>query len=341
MPRLWLLLAAAIVVAGAGLRAWPAATADGPVWPPPPDVARIKYIGSIAEPRDIGAGPGLFGRVASALLGRKRQPHLLRPHAMATDSVGRLYVADTEQKMVHVLDVGRKKYSYLDPAPFTSPVGVAVGPDDSVWVTDSARRRVFRYSSDGKLRATLGVVKGEEIFRRPTGIAVADDGRIYVVDTLACRIEVLSPDGRVVATIGRRGADEAEFNAPTDIAIGRNGRLFVVDALNARLQVLDREGHYIRAVGHRGNGTGDMDKPKGVAVDSDGHLYVAEGLHDVLQIFSEDGRLLLVVGHSGMGAGEFSLPSAVHIDAANRVYVADALNSRVQVFQYVSQPDAR
>lgn len=339
-PHLWLLLLVAVTSGAAGVRAWPEPAPRGPVWPAPPDLPRVRYITAIAEPKDIGAGGSWLERAASAVIGRKRQPRLIRPRAMVVDRSGRLLVADPEQRMVHVLDVAGRKYSYLEPAPFASPVGLAVGPDNSVYVADSERRRVFVYAPNGKRRNTLGVVNGEAVFIRPTGIAAGGDGRLYVVDTLACTITTMTPDGRIVRVAGRRGVEEGEFNYPTEIAIGRDGLLYVVDSMNARVQVLDTDCHVIRTFGRRGNGTGDIDKPKGVAIDSDGHVYVAEAMHDVVQIFDREGRLLLVIGQSGSRPGEFSLPSSVCIDAADRLYVADALNGRVQVFQYVSQPDA-
>ncbi len=339
-PPLWPVCLLALAAVAAGLRAWPAPPPQGPVWPPPPDLPRIRYVTTIAQPKDIGAGSSWFERAASVLLGRRRQPRLMRPRAMVIDRTGRLLIADPDQRMVHVVDVARRKYSYLEPAPFASPVGLAVSATNEIYVADSARRRVFVYGPDGKRRNALGVAKGEAIFVRPTGVAVGSGGRVYVVDTAACTVTTMTGDGTVMGVIGRRGTGEGEFNYPTDIAAGRDGRLYVVDSMNARVQVFDAGGRFVRQFGRRGNGTGDIDKPKGVALDSDGHVYVAEALHDVVQIFDADGRLLLVVGGSGSRPGEFSLPSSVYVDAADRLYVADALNARVQVFQYVSQPDA-
>jgi DNA-binding beta-propeller fold protein YncE len=321
-------------------RPWPDPPAQGPAWPPAPQPARIRYVTSVSQPRDIGAGPSLLGRLAGFVLGRSRQPRLLRPRGIAVDSAGRVLVADPEQRMVHVLDVARSKYSFLQSAPFESPVGVAVAPDNTIYVTDSARRLVFAYGPDGRLKRSLGLVKGEQIFLRPTGIAVGRDGRLFVVDTLAARVYVLDANGGVLDVMGRRGGGDGEFNYPTDVSVGPDGSWYVVDALNARLQVFGPDGRFRWSFGRRGIGSGDFDKPKGVAVDSEGHVYVSDGLHDVVQIFDRDGRLLLVVGQSGSRPGEFSLPSGLFIDAANKLYVADSLNGRVQVFQYVSQPDA-
>jgi DNA-binding beta-propeller fold protein YncE len=337
----WLMLACVVAGGGASSSGWRAAEPQAPVWPPAPDLPRIRYLAAFSEPKDIGAGPSWLQRAASVLVGRKRQPRLMRPRGMAVDGRGRLLVADPEQRMVHVVDVAARRYSYLEPAPFASPVAIAVGRDDAIYITDSVRRRIFVYDRDGKQRAALGVVRGEAIFLRPTGISVASDGSLVVVDTLGCTVTTMSPDGRVVNVAGRRGSGEGELNYPTDVAVARDGRIFVVDSMNARIEVFGRDGSFVSQFGVRGNGTGDLDKPKGVALDSDGHVYVAEGMHDVVQVFDQQGRLLLVVGGSGRASGQFSLPSSVYVDAADHVYVADALNARVQVFQYVSQPDAR
>ncbi|HEY3381071.1 MAG TPA: 6-bladed beta-propeller, partial [Vicinamibacterales bacterium] len=325
---------------GAGSAAWSPPAGQGPVWPAAPDPARVRFVTAISGPHDVGAGRSWLARALAVVVGGRRQPRFLHPRGLATDAAGRLLIADPDQRMVHVVDVGARKYSYLEPAPFVSPVGVAVGVDQDIYVADSAKRRIYRYGPDGKRKTVLGVVNGEAIFSRPTGIAVAPDGRLFVVDTLACQITVLSPGGRVLQVFGRRGAAAGEFNYPTDITVARDGRLYVVDSMNARLQVFAADGTYLHEFGKRGNGTGDFDKPKGVAVDSDGHIYIAEAMHDVVQIFGQDGALLLVVGQSGTAAGEFSLPSALHIDSSNRIFVADTLNGRVQVFQYVSRPDA-
>lgn len=330
----------ALCVLAAGRVPWSQPRAVARAWPPAPDAARIRFVGAISEPRDIGAGPGALARVWRLIAGGSRQPRLARPSAIATDSTGRLIVSDVEQQMVHVFDVAREKYSYLQSAPFASPVGLATGADDTIYVADSGRRAIFVYGPDGRLRRTLGRVNNEPIFIRPSGVALGPDGLLYVVDAAAAAITALSPEGRVIRTFGRRGAGPGEFNYPTHLAFGPDGLLYVVDALNARLQVLQRDGAFVRAFGRRGTGTGDFDKPKGIAFDPDGHVYVADGLHDIFQIFDTTGRLLLVVGESGAGPGQFAFPSSLHIDRNGRIYVADALNGRVEVFEYLRRTDA-
>ncbi|MGE5360337.1 MAG: hypothetical protein ACM3NQ_15080 [Bacteroidales bacterium] len=126
-----LTVALALGASVAALRARP----DTPpvvAWPASPDPERIRYVMTIRDAKDIGAGGSWLQRAASAVLGRVRQPRVMRPRAMAVDREGRLLIADPDQRMVHVMDIGKKKYSYLEPAPFAAPVGLAIASDNTI-----------------------------------------------------------------------------------------------------------------------------------------------------------------------------------------------------------------
>ena len=203
-----------------------------------------------------------------------------------------------------------------------------------LFVTDSTSGRLMCLDERGRSRWTLGRKDG---FLRPTGLVTGPD-RVYVVDTLGHRVVMVSPAGQILGWFGTRGSGPGQFNFPTNIARGADGRLYVTDTMNFRVQIFDADGRFVRAFGQLGDGSGDFDKPKGIAVDSDGHIYVVEGFNDVVQIFDERGQLLLVVGSSGSRDGQFWLPSGIAI-VDDVMYVADSANQRLEVFQYLK--DAR
>jgi sugar lactone lactonase YvrE len=303
------------------------AAASLPAWPPPPAKARIRFVRAL-DPATGQRKPGFLSRIVKLIVGTSDQPQMTQPYGIAVAPDGRVYVADTVGKVVHVYDLAKTEYTSIA-VDAESLIGVAVARG-LLYVTDSVSSRLLCLDPKGRRLWTLGRDDG---FLRPTGIAASND-RLYVVDTMLNRVVVVTLAGQIVRTFGERGEGPAQFNFPTNIARAADGRLFVTDTMNFRVQVFDAEGRYLSSFGQLGDGAGDFDKPKGIAVDSGGHIYVVEGLNDVVQIFDDRGRLLLAFGGSGSSAGQFWLPTGIAI-ANDRVYVADSANRRLEIFEYL------
>ena len=304
------------------------------VWPPPPQTARIKYIGSIAAPSESGEQKSWF---SSFLFGKEKPIELmLRPYGVFTDA-NRVYVTDPGLALVHVFDPNGKKYFRIDKAKdenLVSPIGIAVDNNGDIYISDSVLKRIIMFDREGKYIKETG---SSEMFIRPAGIAI-DEDRIYIVDTHAHKVFIFSKkDSKFLLVFGGNGAGKGEFNYPTNIFIGKDGSLCITDSLNFRIQIFDRNGNFISSFGKNGDSLGDFSKPKGIAVDSEGHIYVADAHFDNVQIFDKDGRLLLTFGNSGRRSGEFTLPAGVFIDKNDRIYVADSYNKRIQLFQYLKE----
>lgn len=309
------------------------------VWPPPPAAPRIEYELQVRGPRDLGIRRNWVTRLFRYLGSGRRAAGMARPFAIAVTPEGRIAVADPDSACVHLFDPERSEYLRLtaaDGAPLESPVGVAAGTDGSIYVSDSVRNRVFRFSEEGEWIDSVGDAAG---FSRPTGLSYdRRRDRLFVVDTTAHRIVDLDGTGKPVRIIGTRGTGDGEFNFPVAVAVDDAGRLFVTDSMNFRIQVLDSDGRFLRAFGRPGDGPGDFDKAKGIAVDPAGHIYVVEALHDVIHVYDPDGRLLTVIGGTGTGAGEFWLPAGIAIDDTGRIWIADSANHRLQVLRILEPP---
>lgn len=312
------------------------ASSDAPQWPRPPAAARVRYLRSVGSGTDWGISKGFFGRMVDSLTGR-RESHLVRPTGV-TERAGVLYVADPGAQALFVFDTERRRVltvTRLGDQVLASPIAVAPGPADTVFLVDSVLKQVFAVDRDGKLRRTV-VAQG---LARPAAVAYdAVHQRLYVADSMAHRILVFSPDGGALGSFGGNGLEDGQFNSPTHLALAGDGSLFVTDALNFRIQVFDPGGKFLRKFGQVGDGSGNFAAPKGVAVDRVGHIFVADALLDAVQIFSDDGQLLLGVGEQGMKAGQFWMPNGVFVNGDDVLYVADAYNQRVQVFQVLTPP---
>lgn len=297
------------------------------VWPPAPALARIQFIRSL-NPAAVRGKRSFLSKAWRAFVGSTDEPGMLQPYGIAVGPDGKVYVADTFGRAIHVYDLMKPGYSSVR-VDGQSLIGVAYA-NGSLVVTDSGTDRVICIDTKGHTKWIVGRKQG---FRRPTGIAAAGD-RLYVVDSLRHRVFTLSMTGAVTGSFGEPGRGPGQFNFPTNIARGADGQLFVTDTMNFRVQVFDADGRFVRAFGQLGDGSGDFDKPKGIAVDSGGHVYVVEGVNDVVQVFDDAGVFLLGFGGSGSGDGQLWLPSGITI-ANDIVYVADSANRRVQMFRYL------
>lgn len=298
------------------------------VWPDPPQQARIRYLYSLREPRDIGIRPGMFSRFMQIFAGRERQG-MLRPYAVAADDEV-ICVVDPGLGVVHLYMTKRSRYEIIRDAGgerLISPVGISLGPD-AIYVADSAAGKIFVFDREGKYKQTISGLT------RPTGIAFhAESQLLYVADTIENRIVVIDSNGVQQNTFGKRGWAAGEFNYPTTLAI-RGNSLFVNDTMNYRIQRLTLDGSPVTSFGEIGDSSGQFALSKGIGMDAQGHVYVADALSNYIQIFDEDGRFLLSFGGMGTAVGQFRLPAGVFVDGS-KIFVADTENRRVQVFEYV------
>ena len=310
-------------------------SAAGPilVWPLPPEDPKIQYVSSVASPEDLGISKGFFKKVFEFFFG-KTEERIQQPYGVTADSDGRIYIADSALRVVHVFDMPEQKYWSIRGAnreEFQFPVGVTVDQERRLYVTDAERKAVIGFDRGGSAFATI-----TEGLQRPAGLAFnATNNLIYVVDVVRHEVLVYDLKGKLMFTFGGRGAEQARLNFPTNIAIDREGRVYISDAMNFRVQIFRSDGTFISNFGRLGDAVGDLARPKGIGIDSDGHIYLVEGLYDVVNIFDRDGQLLLTFGSAGVGRGEFWLATGIFVDANDRIYVADSYNSRVQIFQYL------
>lgn len=311
------------------------------IWPPPPDIPRVKFVAAVSSEEDV-SGP-TKRNLKDLILGRdpKREVRRLRkPYGVCTDAQGRIYVADSGQGMVFVFDRQNAEVGFIGhrgQGRLSWPIDVAIDNDGNVFVSDVRQKNVFIYNPDGSFKHTLGK-SGD--FMNPTGLAFDKQrGRILVADSKAHDIKVYTTQGKPVTTFGQRGSDEGQFNFPTNVAVDGDGYVYIVDTGNHRVQVFDQDYKYYDDFGTLGVYPGQFRRPKGIALDSEKNIYIVDSDFNNFQIFNQDYQILMPVGQFGREFGEFWLPAGLHIDENDRIYVVDSQNKRVQIFQYLKQSE--
>lgn len=316
---------------------------NAPVFPPPPERARVRYVGQLQTSADLKPAVSFGEQMGGAMFGKGQTFSMLSPYALCTDDADRLFVADSNAQVVHVFDLNTRRYAQIRPNTpqkrFAQPVGIAFDPvGGKLFVADSAAGRIFVFDRAGR---PIGEI-GAGVVQRPCGMAYdTQRQRLLVADTGLHQVVILSPDGSLLAKLGSRGMALNQFNYPTNVALDSTGRIYVSDSLNFRVLQFSAEFNAIRQIGRKGDMPGYFGQPKGVALDGDDHLYVVDANFEAVQIFDADGILLLDFGTEGRGPGEFWLPAGIFIDRRNRIWVADTYNRRVQVFDYLPEPTSQ
>ena len=313
------------------------------VWPLPPEVPRYRYAGqltgeanfALADRSEPSTGVRFFRWLVGLDAPQVRPRVLVRPQSGAVDSLrGRVYVTDQGRAAVFLFDERAGELDIWEQADggeaFVSPVGVALGLNGEILVTDSELKRVIRLDPQGQPLGSFG----RGLLQRPTGIASSPEGQVFVADTGNHDIKIFDAAGELIGSIGQVGTEPGEFNGPTHLTYA-HGLLAVSDTLNARVQLLTTAGEPVRSIGQRGLYVGNLTRPKGVTMDSEGNLYIIESYYDHLLIFNLNGDYLLPIGGNGSRIGQFYLPAGVWSDQQDRIYIADMFNARVIILQYL------
>ncbi len=120
------------------------------------------------------------------------------PNGIAIDHAGNIYIAEIGSKHC-VQKLGPDGTFIAKWAPgLYGPRKIAIGPDDSIYVVDSGRNRIVKFSPDGQVLASWGSEgSGDGQFRGLSSVAVDSiNSKVYVADPLNSRIQLFDSNGK-------------------------------------------------------------------------------------------------------------------------------------------------
>lgn len=259
-----------------------------------------------------GNGPGQFSE----------------PRAVAADPSGNLYVADSKNSRIEILDANGAFLRALGapgegPGQLKEPCGVAVGPSGQVYVADTWNHRVAVFGPDG---AWVGAWKDPDRgFFGPRGV-VLSGGSLFVSDTGNKRIVRFdAATGAVTGQWGSAGSGEGQFVEPVGLAADPAGRIYVADTGNHRVQIFDKDGKFERQFPIFG--WKDFYTEPYLAIGPSDTVLATDSWKGRIAQYDAKGALL----HSYKAEG-LKRPTGITIDAFGHVVVTDRDMNRVLVW---------
>ncbi len=280
-------------------------------------------------------------------------PGLNAPRAIAAGKNDDLYIADSRNhRILHIASDGtliNQWGTFADilagDAPlgtFNEPWGVAVGPDGSVYVTDTWNHRVQKFTKDGKPIKTWGqygqpvaeIPESASFLWGPRGIAVDARGQVFVADTGNKRIVVFDKDGNYITEFGTAGFDPGQFDEPVGIAIAPSGTVYVTDTWNQRVQAFtpDTTGEfYTPSLQWDVNAWfgQSLDNKPFIAVGTNENVFITDPEGSRIIEFKSNGEFVRTWGAFGTGPEEIGLAAGITIDPNGFIWVTDAGNNRI------------
>jgi sugar lactone lactonase YvrE len=258
---------------------------------------------------------------------------LVLPSAIAFDTQGNLYIAETGNHAVREFTVA----------------GV---------VTTVAGNGVQGFSGDS------GPATAAEL-DSPAGLALDTAGNLYIADSHNHRVREVAAATGTITTLAGTGvagysgdgglAVAAQLDLPTALALDSAGNLYIADTDNHRVRRIAVTTGVIATIA--GNGveafTGDsgpataasIDSPNGLALDAAGNLYIADTHNGrVREVSAATGAISTIAGAGFAGgnvqtfggdggaatAAGLALPRGLTLDAAGNLYLADSANHRIR-----------
>jgi sugar lactone lactonase YvrE len=236
------------------------------------------------------------------------------PRGIATDSLGNIYVADTEANTIRKITPAGLVTT------FAGTPGSAIGG-----------------SADG-----LGAAAS---FSAPWGIAADSAGNLYVTDSGNSTIRKITPAGLVTTFAGVAGASGtadgtgagATLALPKGIAIDPSGNLYVADNSGDAIRKITPAGVVTTLASKLSANAQNPFNDNGVTIDGSGNVYMADSTSTIRKITSAGavttlaGTTVVVGSADGSGAAaRFNGPFGIAADTAGNVYVADSENQAVR-----------
>jgi sugar lactone lactonase YvrE len=312
--------------------------------------------------------------VIASMDGTATDAGLNYPCQMAFDSTGNLFVVDAYNNTIRKITpagvvttvAGSGAQGCVDgpaaSAQFYTPVGLAAGPDGSLYVGDQFNHVIRKISPAGVvstlagLAATPGSADGTGAaarFNMPYGLALDLTGNLYVADHGNSLIRKVTPAGVVTTVAGSTSGYVDATGAAAKLAnahgltVDPAGNIYVADTGNCTIRKITPAGVVTTVAGSGVAGEVDgatssarFTDCTGIRLEPSGNLLVTDRTPGYIRrVNPATGVVTTIIGSGLAGSHDDAARSAtingvfdIAQDARGRIYMAEEWGQRIRVY---------
>ena len=271
---------------------------------------------------------------------------LNNPYGLFLDASGNIFIADTENNRIRVVNTGAASVTIAT---------IAIAPGEIATVAGTGTQG---YAGDGAAAISA------ELFS-PFGVFVDSTGNIFIADTDNHRIREVAASTGIISTVAGTGtqcspssaacgdggaAISAQLSDPDGIFVDSSENLYIADTGDNRIRQIAASNGNISTLAGTGNPgyTGDgaaaasaqLAGPSDVFVDASGNIFIVDRENFVVrEVVGSTGFIATVAGNNTLGfsgdggqstSAQLNLPFGLFGDATGNLFIADTDNSRIR-----------
>ncbi|MEB3195587.1 MAG: 6-bladed beta-propeller [Candidatus Sericytochromatia bacterium] len=212
--------------------------------------------------------------------------------------------------------------------------GVDVDAGGNVYVAETNRDRIVKFSSDGDYITKFG-----ENVKNNFDVAVLNSGQIGVSSSGTSKVVLFDVNLTAASRDFAGTADNAAINGGfRGMAVDNANFIYVLDnsaGPGAAVKKFDARSNkpVLQFATNSGSGPSQFRGATDLAIDNrNGDVYVVDSGNNRVQRFDRDGRFVSEFGSAGRGNGQFDRPYGIAIDKDGYIFISDSGNKRIQKF---------